>query len=243
MRMYVGLNNGGDRIELPAHYNYLVQSAIYSLLPRGLSKKIHDEGFPWDGRKFKLFTFSRILGKARRKNNGKITFSTPVKIAISSAREEIIESLAHSIVKEGEITLGNCRLEVCEIRIPREINIDSELKVKTLSPITVYSTLFTADGRKKTYYYTPWEEDFKRIVEENLRKKYAAIHGSLPDGKVEIVPLGRLRETVSIYKGFIIRGWNGRFLLRGDRELIKIAYDAGIGSKNSLGFGMVEVAR
>ncbi len=43
--------------------------------------------------------------------------------------------------------------------------------VKTLSPITVYSTLETPDGRKKTYYYNPFKADFKELIIKNLQRK------------------------------------------------------------------------
>ncbi len=46
-----------------------------------------------------------------------------------------------------------------------------KIYVKTLSPITVYSTLNTSDGRKKTYYYSPFEREFEELVIKNLQTK------------------------------------------------------------------------
>jgi len=46
-----------------------------------------------------------------------------------------------------------------------------------------------------------------------------------------------------IYKGFIIKGWMGKFRLRGNPELIKFSYEAGLGAKNSQGFGMWEILK
>ena len=43
------------------------------------------------------------------------------------------------------------------------------------------------------------------------------------------------------YRGTIIKGWMGRFVLNGNKKLLKLGYDCGIGAKNSQGFGMVEV--
>ncbi len=36
-----------------------------------------------------------------------------------------------------------------------------------------------------------------------------------------------------MYKGYVIKGWDGEFLMRGLKELMDIDYNAGIGSKNS----------
>ncbi|MDN5332516.1 MAG: CRISPR-associated endoribonuclease Cas6 [Tepidanaerobacteraceae bacterium] len=44
-----------------------------------------------------------------------------------------------------------------------------------------------------------------------------------------------------IYKDVIIKGWMGVYILKGDPVLLKIAYDAGLGSKNSQGFGCFEI--
>ena len=43
------------------------------------------------------------------------------------------------------------------------------------------------------------------------------------------------------YRETVIKGWMGRFVLKGNRKLLKLGYECGIGSKNSQGFGMVEV--
>jgi CRISPR-associated endoribonuclease Cas6 len=39
-----------------------------------------------------------------------------------------------------------------------------------LSPVTMYSTLTKEDKTKKVYYYSPFEEEFNRLIKENLRK-------------------------------------------------------------------------
>ncbi|MBC7189418.1 hypothetical protein H5U35_04285, partial [Candidatus Aerophobetes bacterium] len=39
----------------------------------------------------------------------------------------------------------------------------------------------------------------------------------------------------------LIKGWMGTYRLEGNPELIKFSYDAGLGAKNSQGFGMYEV--
>jgi len=44
-----------------------------------------------------------------------------------------------------------------------------------------------------------------------------------------------------MYKNFLIKGWMGTFRLQGLKKALKLAYDAGLGSKNSQGFGMFEV--
>ena len=38
---------------------------------------------------------------------------------------------------------------------------------------------------------------------------------------------------------FPIKGWEGRFKLKGPKELLQVALDCGLGAKNSLGFGCI----
>ena len=64
MRLYVELN-AMDSIRLPIHYNYLVQSMIYQNMDREFAEFLHEQGYEVDKRKFKLFTFSRLLGQYR----------------------------------------------------------------------------------------------------------------------------------------------------------------------------------
>jgi CRISPR-associated endoribonuclease Cas6 len=53
----------------------------------------------------------------------------------------------------------------------------------------------------------------------------------------------KLKKRVVIYKDYVIKGWDGEFLVEGSKELMDIAYNAGIGSKNSQGFGCVEIKK
>jgi CRISPR-associated endoribonuclease Cas6 len=55
--------------------------------------------------------------------------------------------------------------------------LGSEAEFYTLSPITVYSTLYTAEGKKKTYYFSPYEQEFSQLVSINLARKYRAYKG------------------------------------------------------------------
>jgi CRISPR-associated endoribonuclease Cas6 len=116
-------------------------------------------------------------------------------------------------------------------------------RVNMLSPVTVCSTLLTREGSKKTYYYSPQEKEFSKLIRLNLIKKAQAFYGedwsSLP---FSFAPAGNIHVTqqkVIIYKGFVIKGWMGRFLLSGDPRMLRLAYDSGCGSRNSCGCGML----
>ena len=122
------------------------------------------------------------------------------------------------------------------------INQD-KLKIRMLSPITIYSTLSKANGGKKTYYYSPFENEFSQLISENAKKKFKAFYGKEPNGEIQLISLNvnKSNERIIFYKGTVIKGWMGIYEVSGDPELIKLTYDAGLGGKNSQGFGCFEV--
>jgi CRISPR-associated endoribonuclease Cas6 len=233
--------SGENNIILPIHYNHIVQAFIYKTIDKELADFLHNEGYG-DDRKFRLFCFSNLSGKAKiESNRGNIIFEPPVFLEVASPDSKFCESFANKILKKA-IRLKSNSLEIASIKVDRQDVIKEDITINTLSPITVYSTLKRPDDSKYTCYFQPGEDDFSRIADENLRKKYRAFTGmEPPDGKVSFTPLLQPRLHIVIYKGFVIKGYTGKLRLKGPRELLQMAVDAGLGSKNSQGFGCVKM--
>jgi len=202
---------------------------------------LHEKGFEYGGRRFKLFTFSRLFGHFRRVHD-ELVFHGPVTFYVSSPVEKFINEVASSLVKKGVFSICGEELPVREIHVLEKPFFDERLIFRTLSPITVYSTLMKADGSKKTYYYSPYESEFNELLKRNLMKKASILHKRFSED-FKIIPLNRkkCREVIVKYKGTVIKAWEGIFKVKGDPELLEVMYDAGLGSKNSAGFGMMEV--
>ncbi len=228
---------------LPIHYNYLLQSALYRLLDPDFARFLHNEGYMYGKRSFRLFTFSQLLGKYRLiKEQKQICFQGQVKLRVHSPLAPFCQSIMNTLLLEEGIRLGQARLNVIEIECTQpDINKDT-LLVQTLSPITVYSTMFRPDGRKFTHYYQPRDSEFSEHIRNNLLKKFELVYQSVPSStRLHIEPLGQTKERIVLYKGFVIKGHIGQFQLWAeDRRLLSLALDAGIGSKGSQGFGCVE---
>ncbi len=243
MRMRITLRSPeGGRAVVPVSYNHLVQAAIYNSLSESLSSFLHDRGFPYGKRRFKMFTFSRLLGRfALDRGAGRLVYEGDVTLYVSSPVERLVEELAGTILRRGYLVIGN-RLDVVGVSFPPTPPIGSEVEVRTLSPVTVYSTLYTPDGRRKTYYYSPYEREFSKLASSNAKKKHYVLTGRSIKSDIEVEPL-KVREVFVSYKGTIVRGWTGSFVLRGPKSLILTVYEAGLGAKNSQGFGMLEVVQ
>lgn len=242
MRVTLQLQKEGI-IELPLHYNHIVQSFIYRNMEEGLSTFLHQVGYKYGERSYKCFTFSRLLGKAVVKGQ-RIIFLPPIELVISSPKLEILEGFVRVIINKEEVLLGENKLYVESISTQETPPLKGKTRIKMFSPMTIYSTLVDAEGKKKTYYYNPWERDFPILLRENLWRKYLALYGVSMEGRdFRIVPIRVRREDekIIIYKGTVIKGWMGIYEIEGDEELLKLAYEAGLGAKNSQGFGCFEV--
>lgn len=250
MRVEISIQAQGS-VTVPYSYNHIVQGFIYMLLDPVLRRTLHEEGYAYEKRKFRLFTFSRLMGKFRARDNS-LEFSPPVKLHVSSPKSDILRSLTEGLFKKDKFALGSNDVFVESINVLAKPDFKDFPVIKILSPMTVYSTLTKADGAKKTYYYSPFEKEFGLLIKNNLLKKYEAAFNKNPEGKdFSIVPY-KVRpsdEKVILYarhrdsqvKPTVIKAWMGLYKIEGDRELVELAYDAGLGSKNSQGFGCWEV--
>jgi len=241
IKLRILLEFGNDEpFTLPIHYNHLVQAMIYSAInDPALKQKIHDVGFPFEKRSFKLFTFSRLNGHFLRKENH-LNFSGPCTIVVSSPYDGIMSELSRHIFSRGHIILGGNLLPIQDIRVEKTPDFSSRQKIVMLSPVVMYTTL-EKGTRKYTYYFNPWQQEFGQLIQKNLLKKYYSFYEKYPeDDSFSIIPCknkdNRLEKIIK-YKGGVVKGWMGKYEISGNLELIRLAYDAGIGGKNSQGFG------
>ncbi|NMB34809.1 MAG: CRISPR-associated endoribonuclease Cas6 [Firmicutes bacterium] len=228
---------------MPVQYNHLVQGMIYQGLENPLLRKfLHEQGFQFEKRRFKLFTFSRLTGQKTLYNRKKrqLVLTPPLHLIICSPIPFILQELGTSFLRRGQARLGRSQLEVSQINIDDPHVNGEEAILHMLSPLTVYSTLPTTEGRNFTHYYSPFEPRFGELVHANLIKKYKLIHGSSPPGKhfsIEPLTVTERDEKVTFYKNFVIKGWMGDYELQGDPGLLQVALNAGLGAKNSQGYG------
>ncbi len=244
MRLKLSLNFDKDYIILPLHHNYILQVMLYKNLPKFLSDFLHDMGFFYNKRRFKLFTFSKLQSEhfipmVRRK---KIKYKTPVALIISSGISDITKNWGETFLKKDAVYLGKNRLYLENIEVLEAPEFKDETIIKTLSPITVYRTF--ENGKKYYRYYSPEENEFKELIKENVKKKYHILKGKDPeDFEFDIQPLKNIKKVLFKYKDFPIEAYEGIFKIKTDPEILKTIYDTGLGAKNPQGFGMIEVVK
>lgn len=244
MRIKITFEAKNREVSLPIHYNYYIQSLIYKTFSSNLADLLHNKGFKFEERAFKLFTFSRIIEKGK-KNGKKLTFNNVISFYFSSPFFNVVEDIALQSLKAPEVELLGQNLFVYSIQVIPTVKLGRKILIKMLSPVTMHSTLTKEDGRKISYYYKPIDREFSKLIEENARKKYFLIKGENTDKlSLEIKPIHfSVKRNLSIvkFKNTPIEAYTGIFELNGSKELIEITYDAGIGDRNPEGFGMWEI--
>lgn len=246
MRITLTFNSNGNLI-IPVQYNYIVQSMIYKNISPALAEFLHDRGYIWGKRQFKLFTFSRVEGRFIMRKDDKIEFIPPFCLTVSSPVERFLRELAEGMLRNDNLNLQGQKLALESVGVSQPLedeDFSEEITIKMLSPVVAYNTV-ERDTGARTIYFSPWDEWFSELIRMNLEKKYQLVTGEKPIGAdIRVVPPGPRDERyckVLKYKGTVIKGWLGIYKLQGDKRLIKTAYEAGLGSKNSQGFGCFDV--
>lgn len=263
---------------LPLTYREALQAVIYRYLPFAVGQPLHDGQYWASERPLKLFVFSQLHGAVRYHPGRGVEVSGPVWFRFASPDRNLALGLAAGLLQFGRVRIGPLDFAVREIATLAVPALGERVVVRALSPITVYRTL-ELDGRRRTQYYNPLNEEFAELVVANLLRK-AQVLGLVSGPSVQTAsrsraasgassdsmseqdegptlgdaesaapgPTLRIRalavhpkaKRLERYKGTWIEGWVGRFLLEGPPELLRLALEAGLGAKNSQGFGYVE---
>lgn len=226
---------------LPLNYNHIIQASILNWIDdEEYQKYIHDIGYTLEKRNYKLYVFSRMEGKFNIiKETKQIEFDSGCALDISAIDEKLLMLIIQGTFKNN-LRIGRNNVTVKSIT-KREFEPERIMRVRTKSPITVYSTVKEND-QTKTLYYTPYQEEFYEKIRLNIMHKYESYFGNKYDGDFEIKLLNEksVKEKVIKYKNFVIKGYEGEFLIQGSSKIKELIYNTGLGSKNSQGFGMID---
>lgn len=227
-----------DKISLPLHYNHIIQRNIYELLDETYGGFLHDEGYKYEKRSFKLFAFSKLAVENKEILKDRIIIKEgKVSLTVSSIDERFIFSLTDGIISKRKFVFNEGQLNVKSLYARKEIK-SSKMVALTISPVIVTAT----DELGKIYGVSAFDDNFIKLLKENLYKKYAAFYNEKFEGSIEIDYLdkGRIKRVVDFYKRYPYDAYLAGFIIKGDKDILDIAYSCGLGNKNSQGFGCIE---
>lgn len=235
--MRIKINLKGKNIDLPIHYNYAIQGLLYNIITQKF-KDVHDIGEVYENQKFKPFCFSRIFSSKYEIKDKRILFDGEIYFIFSSPFSDISDHVVNYFLNNNTVRLGDNIVSVSSLK-SSDYKLKNDMKVRALCPITVYETERNEES-KFVRFFSPDTVEFREHIKLNMSKK-AAILG-VHSGSFDISPfkVNEKDEKVIRYKQTIIKGWTGVYNISGSDEMMRIAFEWGLGVKNSEGFGMVE---
>lgn len=245
MRLKVTLKPLEDKF-IDMNYNYYLTSIIYKLLNKSnaeFANILHNQGYSVGDKKFKLFTYSMLNCSKYKIDGSLIQFQDKITWYISSPVNNFVLYFAQSLLDENKIKIGEAEFLVLNVEVLKSLEIRNNMMLKCLSPIVV-NTGMVIQGEFKQYYLSPENEKFVENIKNNLLRKYFAFTHKLPADlsfEMKIINIDKCLKgkRISIKDSFV-KGYTPIFEVKGSEELIKIGYECGFGSKNSMGLGMVE---
>lgn len=242
MRLKIYLKNDKGTISIPFNYNHILSSMIYNMIDdTDFATKLHRNT------SYKYFCYSGIfISRPKRVDGGFISSNGSISFIISSPNNKLITELVNGLMHNQSVNFIGQELIVSKCEILKDPEFTSNMEFKTLSPIIV-TTKKEVNGILKEWDLAPGD-DFYRSVEKNLIKKYLKFYNlDSTDKTIKVYSnMGYVkRKRISINKGektTYHRAYLMDIVLEGNPDLIKFAYNCGLSSKNSQGFGMIKVA-
>ncbi len=262
MRLEFILNPKELRFSIPINYNYLLFSSIVNILYYS-PVKFH----PWvsDNQKAtrilpnnKLFTFSKLICPNSKVSQTSYSGFGDVKLLFSAPIEDDLAPVIISTFKSREVLKienynGYSEFYFKSIKQLPEPEFEDERKFVMLSP-TIISKVMFSNGNKILHFYRINESETAGAIAYNLRRKYEIIHKAQYKGRIEVefdseyveIKGGSegVSKLVTIREGsdeeYKLKGFIAPVTIRSEPEILRIAYQCGIGEFNCLGLGMLE---
>lgn len=239
MRLKILLKSKNNKLIIPFNYNHILSAIIYNkIADLDFANKLHSS------KGYKYFTFSQIhIHSFKIIKEGFLSQNGVIDFLISSPDDYLIKSLVEGFLDDLTVNFIGENLFVQKVELLPIPDFKDKITVKTLSPIIV-RTKKEIDGNLKVWDLAPGDKFFKNL-EKNLINKYLKYNNlDETDKKIKIYSEMRSVKSkrISIEKGderTFHRAYMMDLILEGDKELLKFAYDAGLGEKSALGFGMV----
>jgi len=257
MRIRLTLDHPPHQV-LPINYNYLISSWIYRTLAKadqGFSKWLHEQGFGFQGRTYKLFTFGQLKPKRYEMHHQNATFSLaegPTELEISFYLDEGLEHFILGLFDEQTFELKSgqflARCQVRDMEVLPSPSFTNNMRFRCNSPICISQR---AADQKYASYLSPEQQGYGELMVRNLLNKQSAFAlqtegvnniSAEVDFDFRFDLRSRPHSKLISVKGTKMRAYLFEFELQAPIELLKMGYFAGFGEKNSsAGMGLVSL--
>lgn len=236
-------------LKLPLGYHPYLQGLIYHILGESpaYSTFLHDYGYEADGKNYKLFVFSLLQGEYTI-SGGSITFHNEVSFEVRSPIGEFCDVFYYALMHRQSFEIGHQPLDLIDCTVSRFGIASRRIHIDMLSPLCLSKVTSGADGSPRSDYIAPTDPEFNSLLQTNFERKLESSFGRYPAGRITLTPdrlvhgeMQRRDKYVTHFKDTLVVAWRGRYTLTGNPSDLSFLLDAGLGSRNSQGFGMFRV--
>jgi len=255
---------------IPINYQYPLSAAIYKILSNSspdYSLWLHDKGYLTPSYKpLKLFVFSKLIipreNRSIQSNSMKIFNFPKCSLHLSSPMlEDFIQNFVVGLFSDQTIEIGGMhsvgRFHIDQVETSPIPAFNETQRFTCMSPMTISTGKEDPDDHYE-HYIRPSEKKFPEAIRNNLIAKYRTIYNKEPfsdhlEFKLDARYFQRkggdegISKLITIKEGAPeqtrVKAFETPFSLTGSTELMTVAYECGIGQRNSMGFGMIEVVQ
>lgn len=261
MRLKLTLQHYPNQV-LPVNYQYLIASWIYRTLGNANSEyatRLHEEGYDFAGKTYKLFTYSTLHPKWFDLNKRAETFTLaqgPTELVLSFHMQDALQHFVVGLFKDQRFSLESGRrfradFEITGIETLPKPTFHKTMRFRTITPICLSRN---EEGKTHAQYLPPELPEYGELLIQNLMRKYRAAFADvaatsdMPNleyfaySNTSFHLLNRPKSKLLAIKGVKMRGWLFDFELTAPRELLEVGYFGGFGvGCSGLGMGMVRI--
>jgi CRISPR-associated endoribonuclease Cas6 len=256
MRFKITFTRTGKQRMLPMDYQYYLSAWIYKVIGNAdveFSRFLHTEGYTTGNKRFKLFNYSPLnFGRPTLwKEKALFELATDqLSLTVSFHLAEAAEKFIIGLFNNQQVYVGDrfngLDLVVTQVERLPDHEIMTTMNYRAVSPIVV--SLKNEDS-KYAQYLSPADVEYTDLIRKNLWTKYSSIPiaTTLPEEPAfQFKPKGEPKSKLVTIKPYTpeqskVRGFVFDFSLSCPVEIHRLILATGIGEKNSMGFGWVEI--
>jgi CRISPR-associated endoribonuclease Cas6 len=260
MKIQLKLEMSGKQI-FPLNYQHPLSSWIYKILDQGdeeFAKFLHDTGYKLENKKtFKLFTFSGVRFPKHTKElhhkykDRLVVTANTAYVDICFYLPEQMQPFIAGIFKGRDIEIGDpysvFRAKVTQVEMAKAPEFTDGQKVLMHTKTPVFMAKYY-ENKKHPNYILPIDPDYIPFIKKNLIDKCAVVnqgHIKEDDIEIEITTIDTKHSLQTFNQGkkseTQMKGYSYDFTIQAPKIVLDLVLSVGIGSQNSMGFGMCEV--
>ncbi len=267
MRLRLTLKPGRSDIIIPVNYNQFLNTTIYSLMgqiipsPDIVQKDIEPER-ETEIKRWQSFCFSQLripLFNLDRRYNTIAILSQALTWYISFPVDDSNFETVREMLEKKTFSIGQPQNEflIEQIELMQVPEFGDLMDFSALGPITISQSDVQQRGRYP-YYLRANDDRLAGTLKMNLLQRYRSLYGSIPkdtnfEVTVDMYYIANRGGVAKVTKLIFLKenqpdemrvyGFLCPVTIEGNPELIKFAYETGLGEKGQFGFGMLDVRR